>query len=148
MAAELEWPRWPGFSDAAAAQLAAHDWPGNVRELRNVIERAVYRWDDAEQPVGEIVFDPFQSPWSPGAESESVGEIVSIAGPGPAVPPVPAPHDCDDFRAAVETHERNLLVAALHKCRHNQRATAMALKLTYDQLRHALRRHDLLEKAK
>ena len=54
--------------------------------------------------------------------------------------------DCDDLRAACHSYERQLLEAALARCRFNQRATAIALKLTYDQLRHALRRHDLLEK--
>ena len=55
--------------------------------------------------------------------------------------------DCDDFRAAVLGHEKALLEAALKRCRFNQRATALALKLSYDQLRHALRRHDLLDRA-
>ncbi|MGI8943273.1 MAG: sigma 54-interacting transcriptional regulator, partial [Qipengyuania sp.] len=59
MASELRWESWPGFADHVWDQLEAHDWPGNVRELRNVIERAVYRWDDWEQPIGHIVFDPF-----------------------------------------------------------------------------------------
>ena len=39
-----------------------------------------------------------------------------------------------------------LLESALKRCRFNQRATAHALKLSYDQLRHALRRHDLLDR--
>jgi len=47
----------------------------------------------------------------------------------------------------VFAHERELLVAALERCRHNQRRTAAALSLTYDQLRHALKRHDLLDSA-
>jgi psp operon transcriptional activator len=59
---------------------------------------------------------------------------------------VPSSDECDDLRAACHAHERRLLEAALARCRYNQRATALALKLTYDQLRHALRRHDLLEK--
>ena len=83
---------------------------------------------------------------------------MSSASPTPeeAVPgitartPVPVAvqpsHDCDDLRAACHNYERQLLEAALARCRFNQRATAVALKLTYDQLRHALRRHDLLEK--
>ena len=41
--------------------MAAYDWPGNVRELRNVIERAVYRWDDPTRPIAQIEFDPFAS---------------------------------------------------------------------------------------
>ena len=65
MASELGWPYWPGFSAEAAQTLADHDWPGNVRELRNVVERAVYRWDDPERPVDAIQFDPFDSPWRP-----------------------------------------------------------------------------------
>ena len=31
----------PMISDAAAAQLLAHDWPGNVRELENLVQRAL-----------------------------------------------------------------------------------------------------------
>ena len=150
MASELGWPHWPGFSAAAAETLATYDWPGNVRELRNVVERAVYRWDDPESPVDAIQFDPFESPWRPLAASlpaMAIGEAAPAE--APASSPVPAmvqSVDCDDFRAAVLTHEKALLEAALKRCRFNQRATALALKLSYDQLRHALRRHDLLDR--
>ncbi len=41
MAKELDWPQFPGFSEAAMERLLAHDWPGNVRELMNVVERVV-----------------------------------------------------------------------------------------------------------
>src|SRR5436305_919764 len=67
MAVELDWPNWPGFSSRAMAELEAYHWPGNVRELRNVVERAVYRHEDPERPVDQIQFDPFHSPWAPGA---------------------------------------------------------------------------------
>ena len=50
-----------------------------------------------------------------------------------------------DFRAAVSDYERALLQNALAANRFNQRATATALNLSYDQLRHALKRHKLLE---
>jgi psp operon transcriptional activator len=146
MAAELAWPRWPGFGKQATEQLETYDWPGNVRELRNVVERAVYRWDDSDKPVNEIQFDPFASPWMVPQKP------VEAAAPMPTAPrALPAPaqpsFDCEDLRAACHAHERQLLEAALARCRFNQRATAVALKLTYDQLRHALRRHDMLEKA-
>jgi psp operon transcriptional activator len=64
------------------------------------------------------------------------------------LPPLPAPSayepgECGDFRLAVAEYEKAILAAALEKCRWNQRAAAQALKLTYDQLRHALRRHEL-----
>ncbi|WP_457818967.1 AAA-type ATPase lid domain-containing protein, partial [Staphylococcus aureus] len=65
MASELGWERWPGFSAGAIDALCEYQWPGNVRELRNVVERAVYRWDEGLGPIDVIEFDPFQSPWRP-----------------------------------------------------------------------------------
>src|SRR5206468_6454380 len=65
MAAELEWSNWPGFTPRALAALETYSWPGNVRELRNVVKRAVYRHENPERAIDEIVFDPFHSPWAP-----------------------------------------------------------------------------------
>ncbi|MBN8830252.1 MAG: sigma 54-interacting transcriptional regulator, partial [Sphingomonadales bacterium] len=65
MATECRWPSWPGFSRNAMATLTAYGWPGNVRELRNVVERAVYRWDLPDEPIDAIQLDPFASPWQP-----------------------------------------------------------------------------------
>jgi len=149
MAAELDWPHWPGFSADAAAALLAHDWPGNVRELRNVIERAVYRWDDPERPVDEIVFDPFASPWLPETKATKAPSALPSSSDGPEDRPLPSALQPDmlevtDLRRAVDGHERRILEAALARNRFNQRATAKSLNLSYDQLRHALKRHDLL----
>jgi psp operon transcriptional activator len=153
MAAELDWPNWPGFTARALAELEAYPWPGNVRELRNVIERAVYRHEDAEREVDEIVFNPFHSPWAPakaGGRSEMVPSPVAT-GAGDEVPiqasVVPPAALTNDFRAAVSDYERQLLEEALRRNRFNQRATAMALNLSYDQLRHALKRHKLQDSA-
>jgi psp operon transcriptional activator len=151
MAAELEWPNWPGFSARVMAEMERYRWPGNVRELRNVVERAVYRWEDAERAVDSMQFDPFESPWVPkpaaastagsgAAEAaETVGEPESEAtAPSP-------PIETEDFRASVDAYERALLEQALGANRFNQRATAAAIGLSYDQLRHALKRHKLLD---
>jgi psp operon transcriptional activator len=145
MGAEIGWPQWPGFSADISAQMVAYDWPGNVRELRNVVERAVYRWDNPDDPIASIEFDPFASPWRPAATKVEVKSIT----PGveqKATPVTPAA-SISDFRKSVEAHEKALLEAALVQHRHNQRATAKALNLTYDQLRHCLRKHGLLERA-
>jgi psp operon transcriptional activator len=142
MAAELEWPRWPGFDDGVQAEMDAYPWPGNVRELRNVVERAVYRWDDPTLPVSNIVFDPFQSPWRPEPARAHV-EAADASAPTQAPPAPPA----SDFRGAVAAYEASLLQDALARHRHNQRATAKALGLSYDQLRHALRKHGLRDQA-
>jgi psp operon transcriptional activator len=137
MANELEWSGWPGFSEEALAELEAHDWPGNVRELRNTVERAVYRWGAEEFPVREIEFDPFASPWRP-IHAEIKPNPVRDA-PSELLPPA------SDFRGAVAQFEKQLLQQTLDRHRHNQRASAKALGLTYDQIRHALRKHDLLQ---
>ena len=152
MAVELDWPNWPGFSPRAMAELEAYHWPGNVRELRNVVERAVYRHEDPERPVDEIVFDPFHSPWAAAMESAHPTDSTPTSLDEPQAPlhlvaSGGAPPPTNDFRAAVSEYERQLLEDALNRNRFNQRATAAALGLSYDQLRHALKRHKLQDSA-
>jgi len=148
MAAELGWDTWPGFADDVCQALETHGWPGNVRELRNVVERAVYRWDSPARPVGEVQFDPFDSPWSPAGHPAAHREDAPIAAtPGPA-PAAPGDFDTvTDLRTAVDAHERAIIEHHLAKNRFNQRQTAKSLGLSYDQLRHALRRHGLIDRA-
>jgi psp operon transcriptional activator len=146
MAAEIGWERWPGFADHVARQLEDYPWPGNVRELRNVIERAVYRWGDWEQPIGHVQFDPFESPWKPVSERKAAGGEPSGGGGHLSAAPARADFDSvEDLRAAVEAHERSILEHHLGRNRWNQRQTAKALGLTYDQLRHCIRKHGLAD---
>jgi psp operon transcriptional activator len=147
MALELEWQAWPGFSANAMNRLLNHDWPGNVRELRNVVERAVYRWEDPERPIDLVQFDPFESPWRPLETAGGARDAELLpAEQAPATGAVSAydPAGCADFRLAVAEYEKAILAAALEKCRWNQRAAANALQLSYDQLRHAMKRHQLM----
>jgi psp operon transcriptional activator len=151
MAVELDWANWPGFTPHALAELEQYPWPGNVRELRNVVERAVYRHEDPERAIDEINFNPFHSPWAPGAGEGSAPRpaplVAANEGEEPAPAPLPAAAPTNDFRAAVAEYERQLLEEALRRNRFNQRATAAALNLSYDQLRHALKRHKLQDSA-
>jgi len=148
MAAEIGWQEWPGFTPEAIDALVEYRWPGNVRELRNAIERAVYRWE-REGPIGEIQFDPFASPFRPRA----------AAGPAPSPVPEepsasaqelpesgqePPEEGGSDFKARIARFERELLAKAMGEARFNQRACAKALGLSYDQLRHALKRHGII----
>ena len=143
MAAELGWEGWPGFAAHVAEQLEKHDWPGNVRELRNAVERAIYRWDDWSQPIGHVVFDPFDSPWKPASlpssKADAPAPAAAAAAQGPDFESV------DDLRSAVDAHERAIVEFALGKHRWNQRQTAKALGLSYDQLRHCIKKHALTD---
>jgi len=152
MAAEIGRDRWHGFGPAALDQLTAHRWPGNVRELRNVVERAVYRWE-AGGAVDRIEIDPFASPYRP--QGQAPAAAAAPASPPSAEPTRPDPGEgeepviaCEtgpsDFKSRVARFERELLARSLAENRFNQRTTAEALGLSYDQLRHALRRHDLI----
>jgi psp operon transcriptional activator len=128
-------PYFAGFAPPALALLQAHPWPGNVRELKNVVERSVYRWPHPDQPVAEIILDPFASPYRPAAPSPE------------AAPATPPPEPAGNFRTRLQTEEAALLKAALAEHRHNQRRAAAALGLSYDQLRHRLRKYGLLARA-
>ncbi|MEQ1540280.1 MAG: phage shock protein operon transcriptional activator [Sphingorhabdus sp.] len=158
MASELAWEGWPGFGPLAQRAMENYQWPGNVRELRNVVERAVYRWNDPSQPVDYIQFDPFESPWVAIVPSASEREHdTGKADPaGSDNADAPSRHSTDfsaienvqikvgDFKATTEAFEKALLEQAMAQHRYNQRQTAKALNLSYDQLRHSLKKHDLL----
>ncbi len=142
MAAELEWEEWPGFASHIEEALEAYPWPGNVRELRNVVERAVYRWDNWDMPVGDVQFDPFESQWRPLHSEATVGR-AAVQEHQSLAPSSTRFEEVDDLRAAVDAHERVILEHALGRHRWNQRQTAAALGLTYDQLRHCLKKHGI-----
>jgi psp operon transcriptional activator len=131
MTRELAREVFQGFTAAALARLIAHRWPGNVRELKNVIERTLYRWLRPDDPIDAIIFDAFAPPHRPAAP----------APPPPA--PVAEPVTEGSFLARVAGFERRLIGEALAANHFNQRRTAAALGLTYDQLRHYLKKHGL-----
>jgi psp operon transcriptional activator len=145
MALDLGWPGFPGFGRPALDALLAHPWPGNVRELKNVVERAICRAGSTRRAIAGVEFDPFASPFRPGTAAGSVAATPAPAERPPDVETIrPARDDAVDYRAALAAFERGLLEQALARNRHNQRAAAAELDLTYDQLRHQLRKHGLL----
>jgi psp operon transcriptional activator len=162
MAKDLGWPVFPGFAAPAAAALEAYAWPGNVRELKNVVERAVAYWNEPRTAIEAVVFDPFESPYRPTAESYQAGggrppslesrALTSRAGNGAraaeatvmSAPQAPAAALPPDFKSAVAAFENELLTRALNDARHNQRVAAKRLGLGYHQFRNTLRKHGLL----
>lgn len=146
MAKEQEWLQFPGFTKQAMDSMIDYHWPGNIRELKNVVERAVYRAWDGESPLNDLVFDPFDSPYRPktpkGPSSAATHSTIQSGCSDDAIVSLPNSPFCLKTRLA--TQEKELLTQALDSHKYNQRQTAKFLQLSYDQLRHALRRHNLI----
>ena len=134
MSAELGRDLFAGFTTAAMNTLELHSWPGNIRELKNVVERSVYRWTDPGQPVDTIVVDPFQSPFAEREASPTESTRAQTSR---------EPDQTADFTQRIDNIEKELLQEALRNNQHNQRRTADALGLSYDQLRGLVRKHQL-----
>ncbi len=141
MCSELGWELFQGFTETAARQLLQYPWPGNVRELKNVVERSVSRWNNPDKPVGEVIIDPFDSPyedWSPPSSAPIAVPPAPAEAASAAPPALPV-----RFSRAVADYEKRLLREALEANDQHQGDTARALGLSYDQLRGLLRKHRL-----
>lgn len=140
MANALGHEYFPGFSATAQQMLLEHPWPGNVRELKNVVERSVYRSNDADAEIDLIVIDPFDSPHRPApviAPQTVVARSFAAAAPASQALPV-------DLKHTVKTFELELLQRALEEAQFNQRKAATLLGLSYDQLRGYLRKYRMV----
>jgi psp operon transcriptional activator len=133
MCAELGWDLFAGFSSSAMETLLRHQWPGNVRELKNAVERSLYRWNNPQAPVAEIVIDPFRSPYADELPAPQPALMESAADQAAA----------PGFSERMGRIEMQLLQEALAQHGQNQRRAAGALGLSYDQMRHLVRKHQL-----
>jgi psp operon transcriptional activator len=73
-------------------------------------------------------------------------EELAQTGPLPSLTTSGTHDHVTDLRGTVDAHEKAILEHHLGKHRYNQRQTAKALGLSYDQLRHAMKKHGLLER--
>lgn len=133
MASELKLEFFPGFSPRATSDLLKYRWPGNVRELKNTVERSVYRSEDPLQPLTEIAFDPFDSPFKLVDES-SPGKPVKNSNHRTPLLPM-------NLAQRMRDTERECVKAAMQRARYNQKIAADLLGLSYHQLRGKLRKH-------
>ena len=81
----------PLLSEAGLRTLMMRDWPGNIRELENVIERAIILARD-----GQLRFEP--------GPTAATLRAPSASSPLPSL-----------SRAAMEKHQRDVIVAALER---------------------------------
>jgi psp operon transcriptional activator len=128
MCRELQLPLFPGFTEEAQLTLMNYAWPGNIRELKNVVERSVYRHGSSEEPVDEIILDPFARQPVP---------VVKSGEPQQQVLPM-------DLRAWQNDQEKTLVEQSLKQAKYNQRKAADLLGLTYYQLRALLKKHQIV----
>lgn len=125
MCRELQLPLFPGFTEQARQTLLNYAWPGNIRELKNVVERSVYRHGNSEEPVDEVILDPFARRAIACAPVEPSG-----------LPALPV-----DLRQWQNDREKQLLETSLKQANYNQRRAAELLGLTYHQLRAMMKKH-------
>lgn len=128
MCRELKLPLFPGFTDRARETLLHYRWPGNIRELKNVVERSVYRHGSIDEPLDDIIIDPFHRQAT--VNEEPTTEII-----GPTLPL--------NLRQFQLDQEKGLLQQSLQQARFNQKNAAELLGLTYHQLRALLKKHAL-----
>ncbi len=148
MSTELRREAFMGFSHSAISELQSYQWPGNIRELKNVVQRSVYRHQDANAVLEHIVFDPFSTPWdnlsSIAASDLSTNTTTASATTKELSTPC-ITNTSINLKQHLKTVEFDLISQQLAANHYHQKKTAQALGLTYHQLRAYLKKHpDLL----
>ena len=79
------------------------------------------------------------------SDTKAAAKPAAAAAPGESAPSAHAPQSgpVSDLRAAVDAYEKQILSDTMARCRFNQKVAAEALGLSYDQIRHALKKHGL-----
>ena len=149
ISADLGADAFPGFTAEAMVTMETRDWNGNVRELKTVVERNVataFLLDETlTNPISDLNFDPFESPYrlnntetSPSASAEIAILDESIAQTEDLPANLPT-----SFNERVLVFERRLIDEALRLHDGHQGKAAAHLELTYHSFRGLLRKHGL-----
>ncbi|PSW07328.1 phage shock protein operon transcriptional activator [Photobacterium lipolyticum] len=138
MCRELGFSYFAGFSSDAKNELLHYRWPGNIRELKNVVERSVFRHSIEDEPVSEIIVDPFHAPWHTKPANSEQSETVL---PGGSATDICFPVDLRQWQ---QDQEIGIIRNALDQAKFNQRKAAELLGLSYHQLRGLLRKYQLV----
>lgn len=174
MTRELKREFFAGFTPQVEQALNSYHWPGNVRELKNVIERNIYK-SSPDKPVSQIQFDPFESPFRLGAQTEEYSinngkypeeeaqnnqpSSTPLSGDTSAVESRHLSNDLQssneissmarefpiDLKQTIIDIEVELIKDCLKSSQYNQKKCAELLGLTYHQLRGYLKKYQLLE---
>ena len=134
------------LAPSALQALSEYRFPGNVRELENMLERALALSDG-----GTITAEDLQFSATAPAPGASTAPSTQPAAP-PATPTAAAPATigaqdqisldavAGDLEGFLEGIEKELISAALEKCRWNKTATAKLLGISFRSLRYRLKK--------
>ena len=124
------------ISAAAMAALQSYPWPGNVRELRNVLERAAVMCGDRE-----IRPEDLRLPKTALAPAPTFPMAASTPSPMPVEPiSIPKPGGAD-ARAHLREMERQMIIEAMERNRHNKAAVARELGIPLSTLKRRLKEY-------
>lgn len=113
------------ISDPACQVMLNYNWPGNVRELKNVIERAVFMYEDTE-------LKPFHlnALTTPQPSNDTLSKVIPVSG----LERFSMPSDGFD----IENHYNNIIQKALEIHNGNKSQTARYLGISRHKLYHRL----------
>lgn len=114
------------LSPEAEKIMGDYPWPGNIRELKNCVERIVVLGSE-----GEILPEHLPRALTrmlPAADRSLEGRFV-----------------LPDAGISLEDLERDLIVQALERTKHNKAQAAKLLKISYDTLRYQVKKYGLEE---
>jgi psp operon transcriptional activator len=145
MSHELGWDYYSGFTQDAMRDLLDWHWPGNIRELKNAVERSLYRWGAKDEPVDQIVIDPFPSGVEDGTKADESNQLESNQLENKTtrstLNSANSEKTSKDFQQQVKEFELSLLRKALIESQYHQKQAADNLGLTYHQLRALMRKY-------
>lgn len=130
------------ISAAAMEALQNYPWPGNVRELRNVLERAAVMCGDRE-----IRPEDLRLPKTAEAPAWASTPVWTSASSITAPPPIPAEPvsipkpGAADARAHLKEMERQMIIEAMERNRHNKAAVARELGIPLSTLKRRLKEY-------
>ncbi len=127
-----------GYVDEFALEaMSAYHWPGNIRELQNVIERAVVMCEGRQITIADLPHAVAQATFNPLLVSETHTPESRHRDPRRMA-------EASTSRTVIGSeHERQQLVAALHRCSGNKAEAARLLGIPRSTFFSKLRRHGL-----
>ncbi len=140
MCSELDKEYYSGFSSRAMATLIDYAWPGNIRELKNVVERSLCHWDNVDEPIDDVILNPFNT-LSTQTTDESSIPSTTLANSEEGRESTHLENGPVDFEERVKSFEISLIQRALNENMHHQKNSAEYLGITYHQFRALLRKY-------